>query len=368
LVPWVGVSFLLQSIGQPYWALVQRNFRFRAMAIIELCAALTSFSVAIFLANRGFGPMALITGSLVMAGAKTMFSVAAGHDLFRPRFEFRFDDIRDMFQFGVFQMGDKITNYLASNVDYILIGRYWGPAILANYRLAYETAVRPLSLVNPVYGSIAFPVMSKMKDDKAGIRNIFLKALKGVTALTFPMAAGLVVLADLAIPLFYGPNWQMAIPMLCGLGIVGALRTVGNLGGSVLLSQGKAGRSFALNALNLLVLGGGLYLAVGQGVQFMIWCNLLILVLIVIFTWHWIYWDTIQLSWREYVSSLFGPTLSSATMGIGLYLLRLAWRMYTKTPESIYLWIPAGVLIYVLFWWCYDRKFVKWYINALVFR
>src|SRR5258708_33103711 len=62
---WMALGFFIGGLGAQHWALLRRQMRLRAVAIMEVSAEILSFALAIALAYDGAGYWALVAQRLV---------------------------------------------------------------------------------------------------------------------------------------------------------------------------------------------------------------------------------------------------------------------------------------------------------------
>jgi len=361
-----AVIFLIIPFGQQFQILLQKDLRFERLAKIEIVASIANSAVAILLAFAGFGVYALIWGQLASTSTRVLMLFSVGWRNWKPGFHFSKRDLKGYLSFGLYQMGEKTVNYLNSNIDYILIGSMFGTKSLGYYTLAYNLIIRPSSLINPVITKVAFPVFSRMQNETNRLKRGYLKVLQLLSTVNFPMMAGLAVIAPIAVPMIFGEQWLSSIILIQILTIVGALRSIGNPVGSLLLSKGRADLGFKWNLALTIIQIPGLYLGaklggtVGVAISFAaLQCfyaifNYLVLIRILLGP-----------CLREYIGSMWHALWMSAVMAVAVFAVGL----FTQTvPHQVTLIIQVlcGVAVYVGLMFHNQRIFVT-DIKQLIF-
>ncbi|MBI3680134.1 MAG: oligosaccharide flippase family protein, partial [Acidobacteria bacterium] len=258
------------------------------------------------------------------AAARAAWLISRGWTTWRPRLCFQRSHLRGFVRFGLYQIGDRITNYIWSNADYMLVGRILGSGPLGIYRLAYETVVRPLATVNPILNAVAYPVFSKRQEDDEKLRAGLKEMIQIIATIVFPMMAGLFVLAPLAVEVVFGPKWMPVAALIQILSPLGVLRSLLNPVASLLIAKGRVDKLFYLNLGLALVLPPGYWLAAPHGLHALSWSAVGLLALVMIVSWKTLYWGTIRMSAVEYLGGLAKPALFSVAMAITVYALRSA--------------------------------------------
>lgn len=231
-------QFALQGAGVVPRALLVRRVQFRALATVELCTGAAAAAGAIAFALAGAGVWALIAPILisatVSAGLSASFARWRPTSLAGPR------DLAAVASFSRDLIAFRMVNYGARNTDDLLIGRFLGPASLGLYGLAYQLVLVPLQQVAAIIGDVMVPVMSRCKEDVAGVRLAFTRAVQATALVLFPLMAGLFIVAGEALPVVFGDQWQGAVGVARVLAIGGCFQALGVTVGWVYQSQGRS--------------------------------------------------------------------------------------------------------------------------------
>ena len=109
--------------------LLQKYLRFGELAKVEILSASVGTTVAIIAAFSGTGVYSLIWGQLTTSACATVLFAYMGWREWSPRLIFRPRNLNGMISFGLYQMGDRVINSYAFNVDYIMVGHFLGPQV-----------------------------------------------------------------------------------------------------------------------------------------------------------------------------------------------------------------------------------------------
>jgi lipopolysaccharide exporter len=121
----------------------------------------------------------------------------------------------ELFHYGKFTLGTNISSMFVKNTDSWMIGRIISTAGVA----IYNPAVRLSNLVEVPTVAIAgvfFPqVAQRLKEQgSAGVRDVYVKSVSLILALTIPMILPLYIFAELAITLIFGKEYIEAASIL----------------------------------------------------------------------------------------------------------------------------------------------------------
>jgi O-antigen/teichoic acid export membrane protein len=348
LMPWMALSFLIIPLGQQFQALAQRELQFDRLALIEISVALSTAAVAITCAWLGQGVFALIWGGLATVCVRSALLMQLGWKTWRPAFCLRFASLRGFLQFGFFQMGERAVLNFGSNVDYIMVGKFLGAGPLGVYRIAYELIVQPVYRLNPILTRVAWPVFAKKQDDNAVLRSAYLEMIRIIAFLLFPCLCGLAVVAPVFVPVVFGGKWNGAAPLIEILAAMALMRAMWNPSGSVLLAKGRADMGFYLNLLLAAVTTVSFWIAAPWGgTRAVAWCWVAIMYGYAVFSWKFIFKDTIGLEYREFLATIARPACMSAAMTAAVAVVSAAAiPVLGLTPVTLGVLVGTGAVTY----------------------
>jgi O-antigen/teichoic acid export membrane protein len=207
----LAIAFLLNAAGVQHWALLQRQMRFTALAIINTAALTVSAAIAIGAAKAGYGYWALVAMTITLPLINLIgLWLTAGWIPGMPR---RRAGIRSMMRFGGTVTLNGLVVYIANNFEKVLLGRFWGADAIGIYGRAYQFISIPTDNLNTAAGEVAFSALSRLQDDPSRLRSYFLKGYSLVVALTLPITVACALFADDMIFVFLGPKWKEAAPI-----------------------------------------------------------------------------------------------------------------------------------------------------------
>lgn len=230
------------GLSSQHQALLERQMRFGPVAAADLTGLTAGVATSIALAMNGGGYWALAA----LAGVHIFVSSGllwwfAGWIPGRPR---RTVEVTQMIRFGGSLTGFNVVNYLARNLDNVLIGWRWGAAQLGLYSRAYRLLMLPLQQVNAPVAKVMIPALSRLQDDPARYRAAYLRALETLSLVTIPSVALLIATSDWVIQLVLGNVWLGAVSIFAWLGVAGAVQTVSSSTGWLFISQDRTGEMF----------------------------------------------------------------------------------------------------------------------------
>ncbi len=215
-----GTKLLWQNVYFIPAALLKKELRFKELSIVRICANIAEFAGKIGFAAAGFGIWCFVLGPLCR-----VLITGIGCQIYhpwRPRFVLRLRKAWDYASFGAKTAGSQILFYFYTNIDYPIVGAYFGNAALGIYRIAYEIALEPVRVISAVVVDIAFPTFSKLRHTKDKLMGQFVSFVRLNLVTVMLYAAVVFVIADDLIeavwPEFAGAG--DAVRILCAVAVL----------------------------------------------------------------------------------------------------------------------------------------------------
>jgi O-antigen/teichoic acid export membrane protein len=236
-----GTKLLWQNVYFIPMALMKRELRFKELSVIRILANVAEFSGKVGFAAAGFGIWCFVLGPL----CRVLVS-GIGSQLrhpWRPKLVFKFNEAREYVTFGMKTSASQILFYFYTNVDYPIVGYYFGDSALGLYRLAYEVALEPVRIISNVVVDVAFPTFAKLRLDRDRLVSQFVSftRLNLITVMAF--AAIVFVAAEDVLRLIF-PDYVAAATAVRILCLVAVLRSVSFVIPPLLDGIGRPDRTF----------------------------------------------------------------------------------------------------------------------------
>ena len=222
---WLGLSFLIKSLGSVHQVHLQRELDFRKKLIPELGNTVLKGIVSIVLALTGYGVWALVFGQLVGATV-SVFLLWRVHP-WRPKLAIHGDIARGLFKFGTSVLIVDFVSIIEDNFDYLLIGRFFGKTALGIYTNAYRLPEMLAISTLWIMGAVFYPMFSAIQNNQDAMKTNILNTIRYVQYIIAPICLGLSIAADPIIRVFFGEQWIEAIPVLRILALYALVLSIG---------------------------------------------------------------------------------------------------------------------------------------------
>lgn len=247
----MSVAFIITSFRIVPGALLQRELRFRDLALIDAASALVLAVAMVAFAWFGFRYWTLVIGGLLSSSLSTIQTLW----LRRERLAWpRMTTLDAAMTFSRHILTSRLSWYGYSNADFLVAGRLLGKAALGVYNFAWNLANVPIEKITVLIGQVAFPIFAAVQAEPAEIRRYLLRLTEGLALLTFPASFGLALVAPDFIHLFLGPKWSDAILPLQLLAVFVGFRSVAPLLSTILNVIGESRFAMYNSLLSALIL------------------------------------------------------------------------------------------------------------------
>lgn len=329
----LSLSFPISAAGHLFRVLAEKNLEFRRLAHHEVFSAILGFIVAIGLARAGFGVYALVAAVLASHAASSYLAWAHLSGGARPQLAFAFANAKPFLAYGIHRVGDGLWSTLQRQADIVIAGLHASPAAVALYATPREQCLRIANtLINPVITRVSLPVLARLQNDTAAVRDVYLKTVRMTASLNFPIYTLIALFPDEIVALLLGNQWDAAAPYFRIFAIWGLIRSTGNPSGSLLYAVGMARRAHIWNLLLLIGTVPCLWIAALDGDLMKVgWTMLLLQGAIFFLAWRFLILPACGAGLIEYIRSISPPMfvvlLSAAITQVASTFIPQAWNL-----------------------------------------
>lgn len=229
-----SIMLLCKGVSSVHLALLQKRLMFGRITCISGVAVVFEMVLAISLVTMtGMTHWALIWS---MVASNVLVSIAylmaAG---WQPRFMASRTSFRYLLPYGLNGLGVNGCLYVAQNIDRFLIGKLMGVDALGLYSFSYRLPDLVLNRLAVPAGGTLLPALSSLRGDGARIVAGYAKAARYTALLTFPMFAGMTVLAEPIVLVLWGQDWLPCVPALQVLCLPAMVSSIGSSSGAVFM-------------------------------------------------------------------------------------------------------------------------------------
>ncbi len=208
----MAVTLLTIPLGIIQAALIQREGKFKVIALAELSQISSDNILSAIFALLGFGLWAIILPKILVAPIWVYFM--RRYHPWRPSKGFHRHHWGDLIGFGKSVLGVELLNTLRSNLDYLIIGRFLSVEALGVYYFAFNAGLGiSLGIITSIKAAL-LPHLCDVRDNLAEFRARYWQSQKTIALVIIPFVLLQASLAPFYVPLVFGDRWAGAIPIL----------------------------------------------------------------------------------------------------------------------------------------------------------
>ena len=317
----LSISVLFYSFNVVPQALCYKNHKFKKIAIITVFVQLFTGFLAVILALLHFSYYSLIIKAIL----DSFFLFLGNYYLEPVKFSFKinYEAIKKIGKFAGFQFLFNFINYFSRNSDNLLIGKYLNVGMLGYYDKAYKLMLMPVSNLTFVITPVLQPILSDYQNDKTRIYNSYLKVIKLLASIGFPLSSFLFFAAPEIILLLFGPQWSNSVHIFQLLSITVGLQLLLSTSGSIFQAANRVDLLFISGFFSSFLMIGGISFgiffgksldAVGYGLISAFFINFIQAFYILIV-------KVLNSSFINFFRDLIYPIISAISVAFSLYLI-----------------------------------------------
>ncbi len=349
----VCVAIPLAAIGQQFLIQLKRDLAFRLISSVEMVIRMTIFLIiVVLLVGFDYDLKAVLYATIIRAGISGIIYLTIGlRRYFVPSFsQLSISECRHCLEFGLFQMGSRTVGYLSSNLDKLIIGRFLGTTVLGFYELAMTLISRPITIINPIFNTVSFPLFSKMQDDLPRLNDWYIKKIALISLATAPIYCGLYAIREDLVAVIFGPDKEATAVIVGIICILGYFRSISNPLGTYVLALGKPNYSFYLNLYQLMI--HAIILLIGArffSLELMLWVYVLSAILMTVPAEYYLRHELSRMSIKAHLYTIIKHLCIGVLMSAVLWVIQQTSAYNTlDIIARLMVCIISGACIYFL--------------------
>lgn len=248
----LSTTFIISGSTVQHQALLKRQMRFKALAIVEVGSMAVGVLVGIIMAFRGYGYWSLVALNLVMELAALLLTWLASR--WRPQLPKRGSKTGPLVRFGANLTMGSLISAIARGSDNLLIGRAYGSASVGLYSRASALLMRPLEHFFAPVSSVFIPALSRLQSQPTRYRIVFLNVYEAIAVTGFFFSGLLLPVARPLTLVLLGPKWEQASLILGGFTLSAFFIPLGTAVLWLFTSQGRGRDLLIVQILNSLAM------------------------------------------------------------------------------------------------------------------
>ena len=233
----LSITFLLAGLTVQHLALLNRQMRFKNIALIQVGSLLAGIIVGITMAWFGHGYWSLVGMHLTAAVCGLLLTWVASR--WRPRLPTRRSGTWPLLSFGANLSASSFLYTFARGSDALLIGRLYGAESVGLYSKAASLLNQPLdNLLSPI-DKVFVPVLSRLQLQPERYRRTFLQLFEAIALSSFFFTGLCFALAEPLTLVVLGPKWEKAIDIFAAFTFAALFYPLSAASSWLFASQGR---------------------------------------------------------------------------------------------------------------------------------
>lgn len=349
-----GWGALIVSLGATQSAWLEKEMRFRVIALVEWAGTVSGGIVGLAMALTGWGVWSLVARVMVGGAIKALLLHLVGCP-WRPTLSVQTSTLKWAARFGLWLQAHRIVNYLSRRLDDAIIGRYLGPLEVGYYARAYDLMLYAAYDSPGVAGRVMFPALSTIVGDLTRFRASYLRAVSAVATVTFPAMLGLLAVAPEAILVVFGPQWLPAVPLVRVLSVVGLIQSVLTSTGWIYKARGRTDTMLLWGVVMMIVFCSSFLVGVRWGAVGVATAYCLATILLIPLTLA-IPFRLIHLPMLDLARSLGGVFGGAILMAMAVTIVRWSLLVWEFGPLLVLAGsLTTGIISYAAWLWLTDN-------------
>ncbi|HKL89467.1 MAG TPA: lipopolysaccharide biosynthesis protein [Salinibacter sp.] len=237
-----GISVVVFSLYFVPKNLLTKEMSFGRIVFAENASLLASALVMVALAYYGFGAWSIIVGELGnRVGRLFLFHYFRPY---WPGWAFNWSAIKPRVSFGLYATGSRLISNFNNNIDYLIVGKAFGPEAVGIYAIAYRIISDPVRTLASTINDVAYPAFSKLQDQLERLQTYFFTIARANLLLIGLVLVVVAVFIDDLLVIGGYEKYLDAVPLIHVFALIGVVRCVTPLVPQLLNAMGQARLNF----------------------------------------------------------------------------------------------------------------------------
>jgi len=247
----LSTTFLIGGFRIQHLAVLKRQMRFKAIALIEVGSMAIGMLVGVVMALLQYRYWSLV--GLTLATEIGSFLLTGSVSRWHPQWPTRGSGIGPLVAFGAHQTAGNFIFGLARGCDNLLIGRSYGPAAVGLYSRGAALVSRPMEQFLLPIDAVFLPTLSRLQSQPERYRSTFLRLYETVAMSAFFFSSLLLALAMPVTLVLLGPRWHQVSAIFAGFTFTAIQLPLSTAANWLLTSQGRGKDIFSVTSINALL-------------------------------------------------------------------------------------------------------------------
>jgi O-antigen/teichoic acid export membrane protein len=247
-----SVFFVVNSLSTVPLGILSKAMQFRHLVFSQFMSALASYLFGIFLAWQGYGTWSLLAQALANHLIYVILNFYFSR--WRPSWVVRLSSLSKIFRFTRNLLPSQLLDFAATNLDLVLVGKFFGKTELGLYGRASALLQMPVNSIGTIFNKTFFPVFAALQAQPDNLVRQYLRTTRFLTLSLMPVLLFTAIAAEKIVLVLFGEEWLGMAALTSYMALVGCFAMYNQFNDSLITSQGQTALLLRINAIDKLVL------------------------------------------------------------------------------------------------------------------
>lgn len=354
-----ALVLMINASGIVPRSLLQRQLRFKELAVATTFISLFSGVVAMLMAYNGYAYWALVGQTLLAAALMNLAYYA--YSRWWPSLKFSTESFRQLFSFGLPMMFTSLMHAVYNNLYSLIIGKRYNAWQLGLYNRAENYSGYISINLSDMSMRALYPILSRVQVDLARLKEGALRILHASAFFVVPINVFLMIKAEDIVVVTLTEKWIEMAPLMQVLCIAKMAYVVSNLHFNLFKAIGRTQILFICELINKILGVLVLLITFQYGLMMMVW-GLLVYAALSILVSSWFVWHFIGITLQDQGRQVYMVVANSMMPILACFLIGALFNnIYLRLGLSL----VAYFSIYGILAWLERDKAVDFLLGYL---
>lgn len=232
-----SVVFVIASAAIVPTAMLAKELNFKKLAVSNILAFVISYGGALLLGYFDFGIWSLVFQYVIFQAITFLFNAIFAS--WWPIFTLQKHSFGKIKKFVSRLLPTQILDYFTSNLDLMLVGKFYGKNELGLYGRAQGIIMMPVNNLSILLSRSFFSVFSILQENAEKLKANYVSSAKLLMITISPLLISIAIMPKEFVLVIFGDQWleiSPLLPVLCAAGILGSFNALND---GLYTSQGR---------------------------------------------------------------------------------------------------------------------------------
>jgi len=264
-----ALVLMINAVGIVPRSLLQRQLRFKELALASTTIQFFAGFVAVMMAYHGYAYWALVGQTLLAAGL-----MAVAYYIYTrwwPSLQFSMESFRQLITFGLPMLLTALVHSIYNNLYSLVIGKRYDARQLGLYNRAENYSCYVAYSLSDMSMRALYPILSRVQDDLAQLKVAALRILHASAFIVVPINIFLLIKAEDIIRILLTDKWLEMAPLMQVMCVSSMAYVVANLHTNLFKAIGRTQILFICELIKKILGILILLLTFQYGLMVMVW-------------------------------------------------------------------------------------------------